>query len=65
MTDVSINGTRFQAESFRNAAELGFGGTVGLNSSVVFYGEGNYRRSLGGGGNSDGYLLTAGLRLSW
>lgn len=64
-TDVRVNGTRLQAESYRNAAELGFGGTLALNSSAAFYGEGNYRRNLDSGGDSDGYLLTAGVRVSW
>lgn len=63
-TDVLVNGTRLQADSFRNAAELGFGGTLGLTQAVALYGEGNYRRSLDGG-SSDGYLLTAGVRMSW
>lgn len=63
-TSVTVNGTALQTVQYDNAAEVGFGGSLGINQNLMLYGEGNYRQDLDAGKNQ-AFLVTAGVRLTW
>lgn len=63
-TSVSVDGVQLLGGNDDTQVEVGLGGSYAWSENASIFGEGTYRKAVGGG-SAEGFNLTLGAAINW